>query len=557
MGRNRFGPPGSVESGVAESPRDGRFDALPTRRVRRGVLERRRAEGRRGCDDRPTQRMDGEDVRPSHQQWATRRQPARSLAVGFALSILVAALMLVLRTGRARALRLVAERTDELRHQALHDALTDLPNRALIMDRIEQLLARSRRNGTTGAALFIDLDDFKNVNDSLGHEAGDRLLVAVAERLTSTLRDADTIGRMGGDEFVVLIDGAQLDVAPGARRRTPARRDAPTLRARGRHDAADRSTPASASRSAIARRVGSCCAMPTSRCTRRRRAGKNRYEVFHPEMQTEIMPPHRARVRSSLGARRTTSSARLPADLQPRRPQLVGVEALLRWDHPTLGVDRTRRVHPDPRADRPDPRGRPLGPAAEACEQMADVACAGRRPQHLGQRLRPPARRRRHRRPTSATPSTNSGLAGTSLIIEVTETALMHNADATARRLQAIKELGVTDRRRRLRHRLLLARLPPAVPGRLPQDRPRRSPRRSRTSPESKALVRTLVQLGKDLGLSTLAEGVETTGEIDHLRGQHVDEVQGFLLSRPLDAETLEAQLLEPTRPTTRHTTRP
>jgi PleD family two-component response regulator len=109
--------------------------------------------------------------------------PLVLLLSGIALSVLVAALMLVLRTGRARALRLVAERTDELRHQALHDALTDLPNRALIMDRIEQLLVRSRRNGTTGAALFIDLDDFKNVNDSLGHEAGDRLLVAVAARM--------------------------------------------------------------------------------------------------------------------------------------------------------------------------------------------------------------------------------------------------------------------------------------------------------------------------------------------------------------------------------------
>ncbi|HEX4980792.1 MAG TPA: sensor domain-containing diguanylate cyclase, partial [Ilumatobacteraceae bacterium] len=140
--------------------------------------------------------------------------PLVLLLSGVALSILVATLMLVLRTGRSRALRLVAERTDELRHQALHDALTDLPNRALIMDRIEQLLARSRRNGTMGAALFIDLDDFKNVNDSLGHEAGDRLLVAVAARLTSTLRDADTIGRMGGDEFVVLIDDAKLDVTP-------------------------------------------------------------------------------------------------------------------------------------------------------------------------------------------------------------------------------------------------------------------------------------------------------------------------------------------------------
>ena len=132
------------------------------------------------------------------------------LVIGLLLSLLVH----VLATGRARAVRMVADQTGQLRHQALHDALTGLPNRALIADRIEQLLARNRRRGTQGAVLFIDLDEFKNVNDTLGHDAGDRLLVAVAARLTSTLRDAETIGRMGGDEFVVLIDGGELEVAP-------------------------------------------------------------------------------------------------------------------------------------------------------------------------------------------------------------------------------------------------------------------------------------------------------------------------------------------------------
>ncbi len=102
------------------------------------------------------------------------------LLTGIAASLILAALVLVLGTGRAAALRLVGERTGELRHQALHDALTGLPNRTLIMDRIDQLLTRNRRHNTNGAALYIDLDDFKNVNDTLGHEAGDRLLVAVA-----------------------------------------------------------------------------------------------------------------------------------------------------------------------------------------------------------------------------------------------------------------------------------------------------------------------------------------------------------------------------------------
>ena len=109
------------------------------------------------------------------------------LVAGIALSLLIGLLMFVLGTGRARALRVVHEQTDELRHQAMHDALTGLPNRALIMDRIEQLLARSRRQGTSGAALYIDLDEFKNVNDTLGHQVGDRLLVAVSARLQSTL----------------------------------------------------------------------------------------------------------------------------------------------------------------------------------------------------------------------------------------------------------------------------------------------------------------------------------------------------------------------------------
>ena len=114
-----------------------------------------------------------------------------------ALSLLLGVLIYVLGTSRSRALVLVDERTQELHHLALHDPLTDLPNRALILDRIDQMLARSRREYTPVAVFFLDLDNFKDVNDTLGHAAGDQLLAAVAARLTSAIRQEDTVGRLG------------------------------------------------------------------------------------------------------------------------------------------------------------------------------------------------------------------------------------------------------------------------------------------------------------------------------------------------------------------------
>jgi diguanylate cyclase (GGDEF)-like protein len=126
---------------------------------------------------------------------------------GGLLSVLLGVLLMVLATGRRRALALVREKTSELSHQALHDALTGLPNRALVLDRAAQLLARvAREPGIAAAALFVDVDGFKRVNDSLGHAAGDRLLVVTGERLQAVVRDQDTVGRLGGDEFVVLVE---------------------------------------------------------------------------------------------------------------------------------------------------------------------------------------------------------------------------------------------------------------------------------------------------------------------------------------------------------------
>ncbi len=470
-----------------------------------------------------------------------------ALAVAFTgalLSLLIAVLLFVLGTGRARALHVVRQKTGELRHQALHDGLTGLPNRALIMDRIEQLLVRSRRTGTVGAALFVDLDEFKNVNDSLGHQAGDQLLVAVAARLASTLRDADTIGRMGGDEFVVLIDGASLEVAPEmvADRllevmRQPFELDAATMPlvvntsigiAMG-----DRPTPGDLLRDADV-------ALYQAKA-----AGKNRYEVFRPEMQTEIQ----RRIDLEFDLRWALEGGQFRLVYQPIYNlddlSLVGVEALLRWDRPA-GED----VGPDEFVPILEQTGhiKEVGRwvLGEACRQMADwhahgntldisVNVSGRQLDddavvgHIAEAL------------------ADSGLDPHYLIVEVTETALMRNADATAERLRAVKALGariaIDDFGTGYSSLAYLQRFPVDC---LKIDRSFTNA--ITASPESKALIGTLVQLGRDLGLTTLAEGVETPIQMSHLRDQHVDEAQGFLLARPLDPETLEAEHLIPAR---------
>jgi diguanylate cyclase (GGDEF)-like protein len=135
-------------------------------------------------------------------------------SVGMVASLLLFALVLVLGRSRERALAMVEEKTGQLRHLALHDSLTGLPNRVLALDRAEQMLARARREQLPVAALYVDVDGFKDVNDSFGHAAGDELLRIVASRLESVVREGDTAARLGGDEFVVLVDGTTLEHGP-------------------------------------------------------------------------------------------------------------------------------------------------------------------------------------------------------------------------------------------------------------------------------------------------------------------------------------------------------
>jgi diguanylate cyclase (GGDEF)-like protein len=462
----------------------------------------------------------------------------------FMLTLLLGAVIYLLGSGRARLMVQVNERTEELQYQALHDALTGLPNRALIVDRIDQLLERNRRNGTVAAALFVDLDDFKNVNDSIGHEAGDHLLIMVAERMRKTLRGADTIGRMGGDEFVILMDGGDGVVSPDL----VAQRLLNVMRQPFDLDGAlmpliintsigiavgDRSSPGQLLRDADV-------ALYQAKA-----AGKNRYAFFNSQMRDETD----RRISLEFDLRSALAGNQFRLVYQPiyclDDLTIVGVEALLRWEHPVEG-----RIQPNEFIPILERTGQICEVGAwvlrEACVQTyawhqlgfpmnVSVNVSGRQLdndliiEQISDAL------------------AASDLDAASLIIEVTETALMLDVDSAVGRLQAIKELGVSiaiDDFGTGYSSLSYLRQFPIDCIKIDQS----FTNSLASSSESKALVKTFIQLGRDLGLKTLAEGVETFEQMDILRASRVNEVQGFLFSRPLDPESLERQLLVPMR---------
>jgi diguanylate cyclase (GGDEF)-like protein len=461
---------------------------------------------------------------------------------GIALSLLLAALLFVLATGRVRALALVREKTDELRHQALHDELTNLPNRALIMDRIEQMLARNLRDGTHGAALYVDLDDFKNINDTLGHGAGDQLLQAVALRLTASLRDVDTIGRMGGDEFVVLLEDAPLACAA----ELVAQRLLDVMRLPFHLDRA--ATPV-----VINASVGIAVGHRTTpeellreadvALYQAKAAGRNCYETFRPEMGKEVS--HRFELESDLRSALVEDQYRLVYQPVYNLDDLsvVGVEALLRWDHPEIG-----EIEPGDFIPLLESTGQIIEVGRwvleHACAQMARWRERG---SDLFVSVNISARQLDRDviiEDVRAALHT-SGLDPAALTLEITETALTHNVDSTARRLRELKALGIQvaidDFGTGYASLAYLQRFPIDC---LKIDRS--FTEAITRSPASDALVHTLVRLGKDLGLRTLAEGVEHPEQIEYLRGQSVDAVQGFLLAKPLRPEAIEAQIIEP-----------
>ena len=397
------------------------------------------------------------------------------LIIGLLLSLLVHALA----RGRERALQMVDEKTGELRHQALHDALTGLPNRALIMDRAEQLLSRARRERIEPAAMFIDLDGFKDVNDTLGHESGDELLRAVARRISGVLRETDTVGRLGGDEFVVLVEGDADAVAA---------RVLDVLRKPFELRAADGPVSVTGSigiASGVREAAKDLLRDADIALYEAKGAGRDRAAEFRHEMRIA------ASDRMALGndLRGAIEAGELFLVYQPVHDLadggVVGAEALLRWQHPARGL-----VPPDEFIALAEETGLivPIGAwvLRTACLQAARWHADGHRIR-VGvnvstRQLEDPALLDSVQRALDA-----SGLPAKSL--DARDHRDGADARPVARRRRAARAEGVRRARRdrRLRYRLLLARLPAAAAGRRAEDRPRVRLRVARAGRDARA----------------------------------------------------------------------
>jgi diguanylate cyclase (GGDEF)-like protein/PAS domain S-box-containing protein len=429
---------------------------------------------------------------------------------------------------------------EELRHQAFHDSLTDLANRALFLDRAEHAIRRLGRGGPGVAVLMLDLDGFKTVNDSLGHAAGDALLVAVAARMRSALRTTDTAARLGGDEFAVLVeDAVDGDEAMALADRLLEALEQPFelsgkqlfVRASvgvawtdGDHDADSLLRDADA-------------AMYQAKAH-----GKGVTRLFEPGMYTASV----ARLELETDLRRAVANGEFLLHYQPvvslDSTQVVSFEALVRWLHPTRGV-----IEPDAFIPLAEENGLIVDIGrwvlAEACRQAREwqvcdhadalsVAVNVSARQLADPGLVDDVQRALH----------GSGLAARHLTLEITESVLIAEPDTAVARLQQLKDLGVRlaidDFGTGYSSLSSLQSLPvdalkidkafvDGVSG----------------GAESTALVEAILRLAANLALDTVAEGVERPDQLESLQALGCQQIQGFYFSQPLPPAGVEAFL--------------
>jgi diguanylate cyclase (GGDEF)-like protein/PAS domain S-box-containing protein len=427
---------------------------------------------------------------------------------------------------------------DELKRQAFHDSLTGLANRALFADRLQHAISRAERAPTALAVLFIDLDDFKTVNDSLGHSEGDLLLTEVAERLRAGVRAGDTIARMGGDEFAVLVEDpgdAEAPVEVG--RRLLSHLEAPFVH--GGKELFVRASIGIAttrSRDHTADEVlrNADVAMYTAKSK-----GKNRLEVFEPGMHTAALTRLALKGDLERALERDEFALAYQPIVRLGGGRLSGVEALLRWERRDLGsVGPAEFIPVAEETGLILPLGRWV--LEQACRQAATWNAIASAPITMSVNVSG----RQLQQPTFATEVAevlgSTGLLPELLTLELTESVLMQDAEAATAMLVDLKSLGV---------RLAIDDFGTGYSSlnylrRFPIDElkiDRSFVASLDDGPTQSAVVLSILRLSETLHLETVAEGIEEPSQLAALRDLGADLGQGYLFARPLDVDAVTA----------------
>ena len=434
---------------------------------------------------------------------------------------------------------------DMIRHLAFYDPLTDLPNRQLLLDRLQKALSQSARTGQHGALMFIDLDNFKVLNDTLGHHIGDQLLQQVAQRLEKSVRKTDTVARLGGDEFVVMVDDLSTD--PGAaasKSRALSEKVLNVLRepfqiAGHQHFA----TPSIGVTSFSGEQsdVSELLKQADLAMYQAKGLGRNTLCYFDPDMQATVSANAAVGVALRVGLREKQFVVHYQPQVD-RQGVITGVEALVRWQHPEKGL-----IMPADFIPVAEDTGLilPLGMwvLETACEQLATWAD---RPQTANLSIAVNVSVYQFRHPNFVdmvmAAIKRTGIRPHRLKLELTESLLADRMEITIQKMGMLKGLGVT---------LSLDDFGVGYSSlsclkRLPLDQlkiDRGFVADVLTDPNDAAISRAIIALAQSLSLQVVAEGVETHEQRDFLAYQGCDQFQGHLFAPALPIETLDAFL--------------
>jgi diguanylate cyclase (GGDEF)-like protein/PAS domain S-box-containing protein len=428
----------------------------------------------------------------------------------------------------------------QMTHSAQHDFLTGLPNRMLLNERVSHAIALASRHEKRVAVLFLDLDGFKHINDSLGHPVGDQLLQSVAKRLVNCVRGTDTVSRQGGDEFVVLLSEITQsdDAATSARRMLQAVAEAHSINQHDLHVTASIGVSIYPDDGPDAETLvkNADTAMYQAKDN-----GRQSYRFFKPAMNV------RAVERQSIeaGLRRALERQEFSLHYQPkinlRTREITGAEALLRWMHPSRGP-----VPPGQFIPVAEDCGLilPIGKwvLREACRQARLWEDAGLTLGTMSVNISAMEFRGENFLENVTSALSDTGLNPKSLELELTESVLMKRAESAIAVLQALRAIGVRlavdDFGTGYSSLSYLSRFPVDA---LKIDQS--FVRQITSSPPKSAIITTIISMGQSLNLRVVAEGVETHEEMVYLLAHQCDEAQGYYFSRPVPHEQFAALL--------------